>query len=142
MLNDLIKIKDLSKDVLMFDMLAGRLEIYPMLVLFSKEITSAIKLSNEQITNSKLESKNTKLKIHSSKLDTLSNTDELTQINNRRGFMNLVTKMIKNSISNNRTGLIIFCDMDGLKKINDTYGHEAGDKAIIMQTQILQNSIH
>lgn len=109
--------------------------------LFSKEITSAIKLSNEQITNSKLESKNTKLKIHSSKLDTLSNTDELTQINNRRGFMNLVTKMIKNSISNNRTGLIIFCDMDGLKKINDTYGHEAGDKAIIMQTQILQNSI-
>lgn len=109
--------------------------------LFSKEITSAIKLSNEQITNSKLESKNTKLKIHSSKLDTLSNTDELTQINNRRGFMNLVTKMIKNSISNNRTGLIIFCDMDGLKKINDTYGHEAGDKAIIRQTQILQNSI-
>ena len=55
--------------------------------------------------------------------------------------MKLVTKVIKNSISNNRTGLIIFCDMDGLKKINDTYGHEAGDKAIIMQTQILQNSI-
>lgn len=109
--------------------------------LFSKEITSAIKLSNEQIANSKLESKNTKLKIHSSKLDTLSNTDDLTQIYNRRGFMSLVTKMIKNSISNNRTGLIIFCDMDGLKKINDTYGHEAGDKAIIMQTKILQNSI-
>lgn len=108
---------------------------------FGKEITSAIKLSYEQIANSKLESKNTKLIKHSSKLDTLSITDELTQIYNRRGFMSLATKSIKIAVNNNRSGMIIFCDMDGLKIINDTYGHESGDKAIIMQTEILQESI-
>jgi diguanylate cyclase (GGDEF)-like protein len=50
------------------------------------------------------------------------------------------------SLSNGRicnekkSGMIIYCDMDGLKKINDTFGHDGGDKAIIAQSKILLNS--
>lgn len=112
-----------------------------VLEFFSKEVVSAIKITNVQEAQTKLESTNKKLKIQSSKLDTLSMTDELTSIYNRRGFMFFANKLIKNSISNGKDGLIIFCDMDGLKKINDTYGHEAGDRAIILESQILQKAV-
>ena len=39
-----------------------------------------------------------------------------------------------------KTGLVVFCDMDGLKKINDTYGHEIGDKAIQAEAKALKAS--
>lgn len=110
-----------------------------ILELFSKEITSAIKLNNEQEANLKLESKNSRLAQYNTKITTLSTTDELTGLNNRRGFINLTNKMIKRSVSKKCSGMILFCDMDGLKKINDTYGHEAGDRAILLQSQILRN---
>lgn len=110
-----------------------------ILELFSKEITSAIKLNNEQEANLKLETKNSRLAQYNTKITTLSTTDELTGLHNRRGFINLASKMIKKSLSNKQNGMILFCDMDGLKKINDTYGHEAGDRAILIQSQILRN---
>ena len=40
----------------------------------------------------------------------------------------------------NQSGMIIYCDMDGLKKINDTFGHEAGDCAIIAESIILKGN--
>lgn len=111
-----------------------------VLELFSKEITSAIRLDTEEKENLKLESSNTKLKKYSSKLSILSTTDELTQINNRRGFLTSAEKAIKDSIAKNKTGMIIFCDMDGMKKINDTYGHDAGDRAIQAEAEVLQRA--
>lgn len=110
-----------------------------ILELFSKEITSAIKLNNEQEANLKLETKNSRLAQYNTKITTLSTTDELTGLNNRRGFINLASKMIRKSVSKKGKGMILFCDMDGLKKINDTYGHEAGDRAILLESQILRN---
>lgn len=111
-----------------------------VLELFSKEITSAIRLDNEEKENLKLESSNSKLKKYSSELSILSTTDELTKINNRRGFMNAAQKAIKDTIARNKSGMIIFCDMDGMKKINDTYGHDAGDRAIQAEAEVLQRA--
>lgn len=111
-----------------------------LLELFSKEITSAIRIDIEEKENLKLEDSNTKLKQYSNILTMLSTTDELTQINNRRGFMNLASKAIKKSILNGKTGMIIFCDMDGMKQINDTYGHDAGDRAIQAEAEVLQRA--
>ncbi|MCQ2591601.1 MAG: GGDEF domain-containing protein [Treponema sp.] len=74
------------------------------------------------------------------KLDLIANTDELTGLRNRRGFIQIGQATMNYSEATGTTGLVIFCDMDGLKKINDTYGHEAGDEAIKAQGQILRQN--
>lgn len=76
-----------------------------------------------------------------SSLNKTSNTDELTGILNRRGFMEIGQEAIDFSLSLGKKGSIIFGDMDGLKKINDNYGHETGDKAIKAQTTVLQKCL-
>ena len=52
----------------------------------------------------------------------MSTTDVLTKLNNRRAFENVLTEF--SDISS--TG-VIFCDVNGLKTANDTFGHAAGD---------------
>lgn len=74
------------------------------------------------------------------RLDVIANTDELTGLKNRRGFMEIGQATMNFAETIGQFGLIIYCDMDGLKKINDTYGHEAGDKAIIAQGNILKKN--
>ncbi len=64
-------------------------------------------------------------------LRALSFTDEMTGLYNRRGFYTLLEQQI--SISNrSKKGFYLFIiDLDYLKQINDTYGHSAGDQAIM-----------
>jgi diguanylate cyclase (GGDEF)-like protein/PAS domain S-box-containing protein len=62
----------------------------------------------------------------------LSLKDELTGLYNRRGFLTMAEHQLKlEKHSGTARGLaLMFADMDGLKAINDTYGHEAGSHAI------------
>lgn len=73
-------------------------------------------------------------------LDKIAHTDELTGLMNRRGLMDFGQKALELAQSLNQQGMIIFGDMDGLKKINDNFGHDAGDKAIIAEASILKSS--
>ncbi|MCQ2591600.1 MAG: GGDEF domain-containing protein [Treponema sp.] len=73
-------------------------------------------------------------------LDKIAHTDELTGILNRRGLFDFGGKTLDLSKSMGQKGLLVFCDMDGLKKINDNFGHESGDKAIIAEAGILKSS--
>ncbi len=66
-----------------------------------------------------------------------SKTDELTQILNRRGFFDNGQQLIDLSIAAGTTGVVFFCDLDGLKTINDTYGHDIGDLAIVTEAKVL-----
>lgn len=52
--------------------------------------------------------------------------DQLTGLKNRRGFYNHFEKHVKPSMADFPASLII-CDIDFFKKVNDTYGHNAGD---------------
>lgn len=60
----------------------------------------------------------------------LSLVDELTGLYNRRGFLTLAEQQLKIANRMQRPMLLLFVDMDYLKSINDTFGHQEGDKAI------------
>ena len=73
-------------------------------------------------------------------LDLIASTDELTGVYNRRGFYSYGETTLKFAKAMSQSGMVIYCDMDGLKKINDVYGHEAGDKAILAESIILRSN--
>lgn len=74
------------------------------------------------------------------KTDQMAQTDELTGIKNRRYFFDLGNATMTFADTVSQEGLVIYCDMDGLKKINDNYGHDAGDKAIQAEAKILSSN--
>src|SRR5882762_58165 len=63
-------------------------------------------------------------------LGNLALTDELTGLCNRRGFMAIAERQLKLSHRTGRGMLLFFLDLDGMKKINDCFGHGAGDQAL------------
>lgn len=87
-----------------------------------------------------IDSANQMLTNHNIDLKIKSSTDELTGVLNRRGFLNNAQKIISFATDLNMAGLVFFADLDGLKKINDNYGHEYGDIAIQLQTKVLKEA--
>ena len=63
-------------------------------------------------------------------LRSLSLSDELTGLHNRRGFFTLVQQELRMANRLAKDALLFSIDMDELKVINDTFGHQAGDQAI------------
>ena len=70
----------------------------------------------------------------------LSLTDELTGLYNRRGFMTLAAQQIKIATRLKRELLLISIDLDDLKVINDTLGHQEGDQVLINAATILMDT--
>lgn len=68
----------------------------------------------------------------------LSFTDPLTGLHNRRGFLSLATQQLKLSERSQCHMMFFFADLDGLKWINDTLGHEEGDRALIEAATVFQ----
>ena len=66
--------------------------------------------------------------------------DELTGLPNRRAFITLSEQRLKLAIRMERDVLMIFIDVDHLKYINDTWGHLAGDRALIDTARVLKES--
>jgi len=66
--------------------------------------------------------------------------DELTGLPNRRAFIALSDQALKLAMRMERDVLMIFIDVDHLKYINDTFGHLAGDRALIDTARVLRES--
>jgi diguanylate cyclase (GGDEF)-like protein/PAS domain S-box-containing protein len=77
---------------------------------------------------------------HLAAIEALSLTDELTGLCNRRGFLEHARRQVKILRRQRRPALLFFADLDGLKQINDTLGHEAGDAAIVAAADVLRQS--
>jgi diguanylate cyclase (GGDEF)-like protein len=73
-------------------------------------------------------------------LRSLSLVDELTGLYNRRGFLVLAEQQQKIGRRTRRGFLLFFLDMDGLKHINDTFGHKEGDRAIVKASEVLKEA--
>ena len=69
-------------------------------------------------------------KLMVARLRELALVDELTGLNNRRGFLVLAEKQLQIAWRTGRPDLLLFIDLDGLKRINDELGHESGDAAL------------
>ncbi len=63
--------------------------------------------------------------------------DELTGLYNRRGFLSFAEEQIKLACSGRRELLVVFADVDGLKGINDGFGHAEGDRALRKVAEVL-----
>jgi diguanylate cyclase (GGDEF)-like protein len=73
-------------------------------------------------------------------LRNLSLTDDLTGLYNRRGFFTLADQHLKAARRANKEASLIYTDMDGLKAINDTHGHDEGSKALREIAAILRRT--
>lgn len=72
-------------------------------------------------------------------LDTEIRIDPLTGLTNRRGFYEFYEETV--SDPQNGTASIIMCDIDFFKKVNDTYGHNAGDAVLQRIAAVLQEHV-
>lgn len=70
----------------------------------------------------------------------LSLTDELTGLHNRRGFFWLANQQFKIAQRAQIFCCLLFIDLDGLKQINDSLGHEIGDRMIIDTAHLLKQT--
>lgn len=66
--------------------------------------------------------------------------DDLTGLYNRRGFMTFARQQLKLADRTQRGLLLIIADLDGMKQINDNYGHQEGDRALKETARILKNT--
>ena len=75
-------------------------------------------------------------------LKVASVTDAFTGVFNRTGFMKYGTQVIDDAIKDGTGGAVIYGDMDHLKKINDKYGHDVGDAAILAEVGVFKQIFH
>jgi two-component system cell cycle response regulator len=68
----------------------------------------------------------------------LSMKDDLTGLLNRRGFLLAAQQQLQAARRNDGAVLLGFVDFDGLKEINDTLGHAAGDRALAEMADVLR----
>jgi diguanylate cyclase (GGDEF)-like protein/PAS domain S-box-containing protein len=74
------------------------------------------------------------------RLQTMAITDQLTGLFNRRGFITLTEQQLKAADRTRKKVLLAFIDLDGMKHINDVWGHEEGDKALITAAKLLKQA--
>ena len=74
-------------------------------------------------------------------LDQLAHQDSLVELPNRRGFMRELERLVDRAKRYGESSAMLFVDLDGLKMINDTFGHKAGDGSLIQVAGLLVGGV-
>ena len=74
-------------------------------------------------------------------LEELAGTDHLSGLLNRRKFHEVLTTQIGKSRSSSLDPILVMCDIDNFKSINDQYGHTVGDKVISQFAQLIKDNV-
>jgi len=72
------------------------------------------------------------------KIKLMSETDELTGVLNRRGFAIVADRLFGQAIRYSRPLSLLSIDSDNLKRVNDDYGHHAGDQLLVTLVKTIQ----
>jgi len=64
-------------------------------------------------------------------LERLADTDTLTPLPNRRAFLRDVERAVQRLARHGTPAAVMFIDVDQLKRFNDSWGHQAGDEALL-----------
>lgn len=75
------------------------------------------------------------------KLEYLSQTDQLTELKNRRFAMNTLKDLYKENCATMNALSVIMVDVDNFKCVNDEFGHDVGDKVLISLSKTLKENI-
>jgi len=73
-------------------------------------------------------------------LRSLALVDDLTGLYNRRAFLALAAQQFRVAIRKNQGLWLFFVDVDYMKEINDTYGHQEGDRALVRTADALEET--
>ena len=135
----------------------GTLIIYPDCIVFKDNqstngsYVNDIRIQSQEIkASARIRIGNTIMKIEYKKasevkienaLYNAANTDNLTKILNRHAFMSRAEEEVLSCIQNNERLAIIMCDVDHFKRINDNFGHPAGDRILMDLAEVLQSQM-
>src|SRR3546814_19337035 len=120
-----MRISDWSSDVCSSDLFdASSLQLLDALLTAAAEAEQTLALQRARIRY----------------LESLSVTDEMTGLLNRRGFGLELSRALARARRQNESGLLVLCDLDNFKAINDTYGHPAGAAILRAVRKALQRT--
>lgn len=71
----------------------------------------------------------------------IASTDSLTRCLNRRAFTSMVEGYLASLSAATTTGALLVIDVDFFKSVNDRYGHDKGDEALLLVASTIQNTI-
>lgn len=108
-----------------------------LLFEFSEVTDSFERIRQLRESISQLRMLNEELKQKERAIQNLAYYDQLTGVANRALFYELAEKFLHAAERNHEVLGLMFIDVDNFKQINDTYGHEAGDKVLVQVADIL-----
>lgn len=91
--------------------------------------------------NAQLKRENERLQARVAELDALTCMDVLVPAANRRGLIKQLSMVLGRYERHGTPAAMMFIDVDGLKGINDQFGHGAGDRALIHLTSIMSATV-
>ncbi len=106
---------------------------------FTPRVRAAIMALMEEVQalRKELALTNTRIK----HLERLADEDSLAPVANRRAFVRELSRMMSFAERYATSSAVVYLDVDGMKAINDTYGHGAGDAALTHVAEVLTQNI-
>jgi len=100
-----------------------------------------VDITERKTAERRLERAHRELQLTNEKLESLSLSDDLTSLLNRRGFFTLGLQQMKIAKRLKKQIYLVFLDIDQLKLVNDTYGHPVGDQVLQGLAAVLKGTL-